>query len=81
MEKNRINAQISLEEKVKKATAVIDNNGTLPNTKFQVINLITKYELTKYSFFSIRNIVLLSLLSISIYLIYGNSIKSFLFRR
>jgi len=79
--KERINAQIPLDEKVKKATVVIDNNGTIANTKSQVQQIIKKYRMAQYSFFSLRNLIILSLLTISIYFTCGDTIKSFLFRR
>ncbi|WP_199425614.1 dephospho-CoA kinase [Thermaerobacillus caldiproteolyticus] len=40
----RIQAQMPLHEKVKKADAVIDNNGTIEETKQQLLQILTKWD-------------------------------------
>ncbi|MEO2074703.1 MAG: dephospho-CoA kinase [Bacillus sp. (in: firmicutes)] len=41
--KARIQSQMPLNEKIKLADAVIDNNGTIEQTKTQLINVLTKF--------------------------------------
>jgi dephospho-CoA kinase len=43
--KARIQSQMPLNEKIKLADAVIDNNGTIEQTKTQLINVLTKFGL------------------------------------
>ncbi|MDQ1144788.1 dephospho-CoA kinase [Bacillus sp. SORGH_AS 510] len=43
--KARIHSQMPLNEKIKLADAVIDNNGTIEQTKTQLINVLTKFGL------------------------------------
>jgi dephospho-CoA kinase len=43
--KARIQSQMPLNEKIKLAVAVIDNNGTIEQTKTQLINVLTKFGL------------------------------------
>lgn len=43
--KARIQSQMPLNEKIKLADAVIDNNGTIERTKTQLINVLTKFGL------------------------------------
>jgi len=45
---SRINAQMSLEEKIKKANKVIDNNGTIAETEKQVDNMLVEYVPSKF---------------------------------
>lgn len=45
--KARINSQMPLHEKIKLADAVIDNNGTIQQTKTQLINVLTQFGIKK----------------------------------
>ncbi|ORX76002.1 CoaE-domain-containing protein [Anaeromyces robustus] len=63
---SRINSQMSLEEKIKKANKVIDNNGTIAETEKQVDNMLIEYTPSK-----IKNIVTYTLLIIPTATAYG----------
>ncbi|WP_044893434.1 dephospho-CoA kinase [Bacillus alveayuensis] len=45
----RIHAQMPLYEKVKKADAVIDNNGTIVETKDQLIHILSKWNVLSFT--------------------------------
>lgn len=62
----RINAQMSMEEKIKKADKVIDNNGTLVETEKQVDTMLQEYTPSKF-----KNTVIYTLLIIPAATAYG----------
>ncbi|ORX47349.1 CoaE-domain-containing protein [Piromyces finnis] len=64
--KARINSQMSLEEKIKKANIVIDNNETLAETEKQVDDMLEKYTPSKF-----KNAALYTLLIIPAATAYG----------
>lgn len=43
--RSRINSQISIEEKAQKADAIIDNNGTVSESRKQLLNLLTDWNI------------------------------------
>ena len=42
---SRINSQINIEEKAKKADAIIDNNGTIEASYKQLVDLLKKWDI------------------------------------